>query len=68
VTFSTTDPDSGVVLHANYTFTSGVGGDNGVHTFPGGVTLITAGSQPLTVTDTASGVSGNITIAVGAGR
>lgn len=67
VAFSTTDPDSGVVLPAAYMFTTGVGGDNGVHTFPGGVTLITAGSQPLTATDTASGITGGVTIAVGPG-
>jgi len=65
VSFSTTDPDSGVALPAAYTFTTGVGGDNGVHTFPGGVTLITAGGQTLTVTDTASGITGSVTIAVG---
>src|SRR5438128_7810828 len=45
VTFSTTDTDSGVVLPADYTFTAGDGGDNGVHTFPSGVTLVTAGDQ-----------------------
>jgi sugar lactone lactonase YvrE len=67
VTFSTTDPDSGVALPAAYPFTTGVGGDNGVHTFPGGVTLITTGGQPLTVTDTASGINGSVTIAVGPG-
>jgi sugar lactone lactonase YvrE len=67
VTFSTTDPDSGVALPAPYTFTTGVGGDNGVHTFPGGVTLITAGGQPLTVTDTASGITGSVTITVSPG-
>jgi hypothetical protein len=67
VTFSTTDPDSGVALPADYTFTAGVGGDNGVRTFPGGVTLITVGAETLTVTDTGIGMSGNITITVGAG-
>jgi hypothetical protein len=65
VTFSTTDPDSGVALPAAYTFTTGVGGDNGIHTFPGGATLLTAGGQPLTVSDTASGITGSVTIAVG---
>lgn len=63
--FSATDPDSGVALPADYTFTTGDGGDKGVRTFPGGVNLITAGSQPLTVTDTASGITGSVTIAVG---
>jgi streptogramin lyase len=67
MTFSTTDPDQGVVLPADYTFTTGVGGDNGVHTFAGGVVLMTAGSQTLTSTDTVSGVTGSATIIVGAG-
>jgi hypothetical protein len=64
VTFSTTDPDTGVVLPADYTFTTG---DNGVHTFSGGVTLVTVGDQTLTVTDTASGITGSATITVGPG-
>jgi hypothetical protein len=67
VTFSTTDPDSGVALPADYTFTTGVGGDNGVHTFSGGVTLVTVGDQALTVTDTVSGIAGSATITVGPG-
>jgi sugar lactone lactonase YvrE len=66
VTFSTTDPDSGVVLPADYTFTTG-GGDNGVHTFSGGVTLVTVGDQTLTVTDKVSGIAGSATITVGPG-
>lgn len=56
VTFSTTDPDSGVVLPANYTFTLG---DGGVHTFTDTglreTTLITLGDQTVTVTDTGDG-------------
>src|SRR5262249_40747371 len=64
VTFSTTDPDSGVVLPGDYTFTTGTGGDNGVHTFSGGVTLGTVGDQTLTVTDTVSGITGSATITV----
>jgi hypothetical protein len=67
VTFSTTDPDSGVVLPADYTFTTGDGSDNGVHAFPGGVTLITLGDQTLTVTDKVSGLTGSATITVGPG-
>jgi hypothetical protein len=67
VTLSTTDPDPGVVLPADYTFTTGEVGDNGVHTFPGGVTLVTAGDQTLTVTDPGSGISGSATITVGPG-
>jgi hypothetical protein len=67
VTFSTTDPDSGVVLPADYTFTTGVGGDNGVHTFSGGVTLVTVGDQTLTASDTVNGIAGSATITVGPG-
>ncbi len=67
VTFSTTDPDSGVVLPADYTFTTGVGGDNGVHTFSGGVMLVTAGDQTLTSTDTVNGITGSATVTVGPG-
>ena len=64
-TFSTTDADSGVVLPADYTFTTGDNGDNGVHTFPHGITLITAGDQTLTFTDKASGLTGSATVTVG---
>jgi WD40 repeat protein len=67
VTFTTSDPDPGVVLPADYTFTIGDGVDNGVHTFPGGVTLVTGGAQTLTVTDTASGITGSATVTVGPG-
>jgi sugar lactone lactonase YvrE len=65
VTFSTSDPDSGVVLPVDYTFTTGDGSDNGVHAFPGGVTLLTLGDQTLTVTDKVSGLTGLVTITVG---
>jgi hypothetical protein len=67
VNFSTTDPDGGAVLPAEYTFTTGDGGDNGVHTFSSGVTLKTVANQTLTVTDTVSGITGSVTITVGAG-
>jgi hypothetical protein len=67
VTFSTTDPDSGVVMPADYTFTTGDGSDNGVHAFPAGVTLVTLGDQTLTVTDKVSGLNGSVTITVGPG-
>src|SRR5439155_24758082 len=50
VTFSTTDPDAGVVLPADYTFTLGNGG---MHTFGSGFILVTVGNQTFTVTDTA---------------
>jgi hypothetical protein len=67
VTFSTTDPDSGVVLPADYMFTVGDGGDNGVHTFAAGLTLVTVGEQILAVTDTINGITSSATIAVNAG-
>jgi streptogramin lyase len=62
VTFSTTDPDNRVVLPAEYTFTTG---DNGVHTFPGGVILVTVGDQTLIVSDAVSGITGSVTVTVG---
>src|SRR5262249_38089333 len=65
VSFSTTDRDATVVLPANYVFTTGDGADNGVHTFPGGVILVTLGDQTLSVTDTVSGTAGSVTITVG---
>ena len=67
MTFTTTDADSGVLLPANYTFTTGDGGDNGVHAFPGGVMLLTGGDQTFTGTDTVSGIIGSITVTVGPG-
>src|SRR5262249_25697293 len=56
VTFSTTDPDPGVVLPAAYTFTAA---DQGMHTF-GGFTLITPGAQTLTVEDLGGGFSASL--------
>jgi hypothetical protein len=51
---------------ANYTFTSGTGDDNGVHTFTNGATLTTAGTQSITATDTVTstitGTQGSITV------
>ena len=47
-----TSSDGAAVLPANYTF---VAGDAGVHSFSGGVTLKTAGSQTVTGTDTVTG-------------
>jgi hypothetical protein len=67
VTFATTDPHSGVVLPVDYTFTTGDGGDNGVHTFLGGAKLVAVGAQVLTCTDTASASTGSATITVGPG-
>jgi hypothetical protein len=66
VTFSTSDPDPGVVLPADYTFTLD---DAGVHTFTdtglGETTLLTHGHQTITVTDTADGsITGAVTVRV----
>jgi uncharacterized protein YaiE (UPF0345 family) len=51
ITFTTSDPDSGVVLPSAYTFTAD---DNGSHTFSGGATLFTTGAQTITATDDGS--------------
>jgi hypothetical protein len=50
VHFASTDPQAS--LPGDYTFTTGPGGDNGVHTFT--ATLKSAGSQTLSVSDTAT--------------
>jgi hypothetical protein len=65
VTFSSSDGDPGVVLPPDYTFSSA---DAGMVTFPGGVTLITAGDQTDTATDTVSGISGTAVVTVTAGN
>jgi plastocyanin len=67
VAFSTSDSDPTVVLPTAYTWTTGGVGDNGLHDFLDGVTLITAGQQTLTVTDTASGITSSATVTVGSG-
>jgi hypothetical protein len=64
VTFSTTDPDPGVVLPAAYTFTAG---DQGTHTFSGGFTLMTPGAWALTAADLTGGLSANVSITVTGG-
>jgi plastocyanin len=65
VTWTSSDTDPGVILPADYTFDPA---DNGVDTFPAGVTLITQGDQTLTTTDTLSGITGSVTVTVGSGR
>jgi hypothetical protein len=66
VTFATTDPDPGVVLPADYTFTPD---DQGAHTFGGGVTLMTPGDQTITATDTSDDtVAGSATVTVTGGQ
>jgi hypothetical protein len=64
VTFSTSDSDPGVVLPADYTFTAT---DAGMHTFAGGVTLITPGDQTISATDSVSGATGSATVMVSGG-
>ena len=66
VTFTTTDPDPGVILPPDYAFTAA---DGGVHTFAGGFTLITPGDQFIMGTDTVSGITGDAqaTVIAGAG-
>ena len=51
-TVAFTSTDGAAALPSNYTF---VGGDSGVHTFTGGVTFATAGTQSITATDTVTG-------------
>jgi hypothetical protein len=63
VHFTSSDTGSGVVLPANYQFTLG---DADVHTFTNSATLVTAGKQTITVTDSSTsitGTSGSITVA-----
>jgi plastocyanin len=55
-TVSITSSDPQASLPANYTFQPG---DNGEHSFP--VTLDATGSDTITVTDTASNISGTLT-------
>ena len=59
-TISVSTTDANALKPADYTF---VGGDNGAHTFTGGVTLKTAGTQTVTVTSGAiSNPSAAITV------
>ena len=62
--FSTSDANPGVMLPAPYTFTTGNGGDNGLHDFAAQVTLLTPGDQTLTATDTVSGITVSATVTV----
>jgi hypothetical protein len=62
--FQVTDPDTGVVLPGDYTFSAS---DKGVHTFAvadgAGLVLKTKGDQTLTITDD-SGLSSSLVIKV----
>jgi hypothetical protein len=53
VHFTSSDPGAQTALPTDYAFTTA---DAGVHTFTDGVTLSTAGSQTVTVTDTADAI------------
>jgi hypothetical protein len=66
VTFGSSDTDPGVMLPGAYTFTTGSGGDNGVHDFVAGATLVTAGDQTITATDAANAITGNAAVLVSA--
>jgi len=61
VTFSSTDSAGGVILPANYTFTTtGPNADDGEHVFSSpGVELITVGTQTVTVSDSANTLTGS---------
>jgi hypothetical protein len=64
VHFTTTDTGKGVALPSDYTFSAA---DQGTHTFTGLVTLVTAGSQTITATDTSDGtITGQAGVTVGA--
>jgi streptogramin lyase len=63
ITFSSQDP-YGATLPPNYQFTTGAGGDNGIHTFAAGATLYTAGTWDVTATDTTSGITGSDLVTV----
>jgi hypothetical protein len=60
VHFSSADP-FGATLPGDYAFKAG---DAGVHTFPGGATLFTAGTWDVTATDTQSGITGTASVTV----
>ncbi|HEX4143090.1 MAG TPA: hypothetical protein VHY91_06040, partial [Pirellulales bacterium] len=61
IAFTSSDTGLHTVLPTNYTFT---GGNNGVAVFTNGVTLTTAGSQTITVSDTGSGAFSSSTVTV----
>jgi hypothetical protein len=64
VTFTTSDQGPGVMLPPDYPFQPS---DAGMHTFAGGVTLVTPGDQTLMASDPANGVSGSATVIVTGG-
>jgi hypothetical protein len=60
-TFTTSDPDPGVMLPAAYPFTAA---DRGTHTFSGEFTLMTPGDQTLTADDAAGGFCASAVVTV----
>jgi hypothetical protein len=56
VSFLADDLNPGVVLPPDYTFTTGLGGDNGQHTYSDGLTLITAGTRTVEANTTVNKV------------
>src|SRR5262249_29657183 len=60
---------SATFANASYTFSgSGVGLDNGVHTFTNGATLFTAGTKTLSATDASIPATGSQTVSVRPGN
>jgi hypothetical protein len=57
--FTSTDTATNVVLPSDYTFTAS---DNGAHTFTNGLTLITANTQTITVTDGSTSATASLTV------
>ncbi len=60
VHFTKSDGGSGSAVPGDYTFT---GGDQGTHTFPDGVTFVSAGNQTVSATDSLNAVGGNAVVA-----
>jgi len=59
-----TSPDTAALLPPDYSFTAA---DNGVHTFTGGVTFVTAGKQGFSATATTTGgITGSAVVSVSA--
>jgi photosystem II stability/assembly factor-like uncharacterized protein len=61
VQFTSSDNDPAVILPPDYPFTST---DAGVHTFSGGLTLVTVGVQTITVIDPSLAISSGATVIV----
>ena len=64
VHLTATDKAAGIVVPSDYTFTAG---DQGVHTFSGGVTLLTAGKRTIAATTVGKFIAGKATSTVVAG-